>query len=217
MSHPSPERLSADVRLEVVVDVEPHVVVVRATLENRGERALYVFDRPTTYTREGLADDPGAPLRYLRGGCLRILYGEAPLPRRSLVSSRRVPHCTKVGPRATRALVARIPLPVMEHSSYWSVTAFAERPEATREALLEEAPFDAVAVLVDYLVEQPGLLPHDGLEGAVTFAANVDAFELGSRVIARVAVPRVGGWRRRDIDARVELPDEAPEPLEGDA
>jgi hypothetical protein len=213
MTAPELKKIEGRVRLEASVDAG-QAFTLRWRLQNEGDRKVYVYDRPTSYQPGGkLVDDPDGPYRFLRDDSLRVLIGDAPLPRRASVTTHVYPHCTAIEPGNALERVVRIPTPLTEHSAYWTFSAFRKRSPEVQRLGIEGVRFGIVHVLLDYVVDQPGLVARPALDGAVDFTYPGVVHAAGFRLHHAVRVPELTGARRHEIDARPLLAGEEAEPM----
>lgn len=207
-------RLQPAVRVDASAEVGPGMII-HFRLHNEGDRAIYVYDRGTWGGPGGARiDDPEAPYRFVRDGRLRILYGDCPLPQRMFVTTHHVSVCTRIEPGASLERVARVPAPIVEHSAYWSATAFKARPAEAQRITTEPVRCVGIDLLVDCLVDQPGLVQKKpALDGGVEFERSLVALQHAVRLHQPIRTAEFAALRRPEIDARPLLAGESPEPF----
>ncbi len=187
-----------------VIHVDSRALEIHFSVQNGEASPLYVLDRLWMLDRGSrVVSDPQRVYRYVRDKTLRLLLGNAPLPRRKSVLYRNVPNATLVPPGRALERDLEIPVPVSEYSPYFK----GEKPSD-----YADAPVTSVELFVDYIPSGPDIAtaPASYDSAALTFDTPgvwAHARRLRSGLLSVSTLAR----RRTDPFDRLFLPDENPD------
>lgn len=200
--------------LEAKLAVEPSALTIEWSVKSAEPSRIYVCDRPVRHRGGGrwVPDEEG-PVRSLRDGGLRILFGNCPLPVHCSVTTHVLPQVSPVEGGGVHRGALRLPFPIVEHSTYWSARRFTELPPEAKP----RAAVPMVFTTVDFIVEvvrdlEPEVAPVANEFGGVSLPASYHREP--TRLRQTFTVAPMSGLRRFELDGRVLLPGEIPETLE---
>jgi hypothetical protein len=177
---------------------------VRVSIQNSESTPVYVFNRLWMLDAASkIVTDPREIYRYVHDKTLRLLLGNAPLPRFKQALFRNVPVATPVPPGKTLEQGLDLSLPVYEYSPYFK----GEKPTD-----YETIAVDFLEVFVDYVPAGPKIITRPSAFDPTAVAFETPGiWDYAVRLRSGPIALKVPVLKRTDAFDRLFLPNESPD------
>jgi hypothetical protein len=178
---------------------------VKVKLINQGAVDLFVLNHLWKLNSQSSdVDDPEHVYRFVRNSELRLLWGIAPLPRLKSTLYRNTPYATAVRPRSSLEWDYSTKIPVSEYNVYFA---------GSHGGPFQASMVERVVVIVEVIEAKSGVLTKPSGLGSSVEVTDSDAVESRKSIVCASGAIELATLRRTDQFSRLDMPNEAPEPL----
>jgi len=178
---------------------------VKVKLSNQGAVDLFVLNHLWKLNPQSRdVDDPQQVYRFVRDAELRLLWGIAPLPRLKSTLYRNTPLAAVVRRKSSIEWGYETKLPVTEYNVYFA---------GSHGATYQPSTVKRVVVVVDVVEAQAGVTTKPSRLGSSVEVSDPEAIDSRKSVVCASGAIELVALRRTDQFSRLDMPNEAPEPL----